>query len=107
VGDHYPPAQQLGQPREHRLRRRRGVDHRLRDPGEALDRAAEPLARGHQRLVAIVQLPAADQHRPHLGQLARLARAAVGLRVDGNELHRAQRRVLHPTRDSARIGRGG
>jgi hypothetical protein len=106
VRDHHAPAQQVADLGQHVLRRRRVVEHRLRDAGKALDRAAEALARGDERLVAIVQLPAPDEHGAHFGQLARLAGATVRLGVDGDELHRGQLRVLHPTRDSARIGRG-
>jgi hypothetical protein len=48
-----------------------------------------------------VQLAAADQHRADLGELAALAREAVGLRVDGEELGLGERGV-----EQARAGRG-
>ena len=40
-----------------------------------------------------MQLAAADEHRPDLGQLAALLRLAVGLGVDGEELGGQQRGV--------------
>ena len=58
----------------------------LRDAGEALDPARQRPRHAHQRLEALVQLAAADQHGADLGQLAVLAGSAVGLHVDGEEL---------------------
>ena len=52
-------------------------------------------ARVHEGLPPVVQLAAADQHRAHLGQLAGLAGLPVRLRVDDEELRRAQRRGEH------------
>ena len=81
---------ELGQ---HRLRRRRAVDHRLRDPGEALDPARERRRDADERGPAVVQLAAADEHGADLGQLAALAREPVRLGVDGEELGRRERCV--------------
>ena len=91
VGDEDAAAQLLGQLRQHLLGRRRLVDHRLRDPGEALDAAPERLGDADERAPAVVQLAAADQHGADLGQLAALLRLAVGLRVDGEELRAGER----------------
>ena len=64
----------------------RGVDHRLRDAGEALDAARQRAFRPHQRVECVVQLAAAHQHGADLGQLAEVAGEPVGLGVDGEEL---------------------
>ena len=89
------------------LERRRAVDHRLRDAGEALDPAPQRHARAHQRRPAVVQLAAADQHRADLGQLARVAAEAVGLGVDDEELGGRDRLLeqVQATRDTPRAGR--
>ncbi len=84
------PAHRGGQLGQRRLGGRRLVDHRLGDPGEALDAAREGCAHGHERLPAIVQLAAADQHGADLRELAGVAGQAVGLGVDGEELGGAQ-----------------
>ena len=42
--------------------------------------------RAHERGPAVVQLATADQHRAHLGHLARIAAEAVGLGVDDEKL---------------------
>jgi hypothetical protein len=86
MGDQHAPlhhARELGQ---RVVRARRLVDHRLRDPGEALDPARERRRRCDERLPAVVQLAAPHEHRADLGQLAALAAQAVGLRVDDEEL---------------------
>ena len=93
VRDEQTTAQLLGERRQHVGRRRRLVDHLLRDPGEALDAAAERLRHADQRAPALVQLAAADQHGADLGQLAALLRLPVGLRVDGEELGLGDRGV--------------
>ncbi len=90
VRHQHATAQQLGQLGQARLRRRRLVDHRLRDPGEALDLARERALDAHERLPALVQLAAADQDGGGLGQLAGLAAEPVGLGVDDEELGAAQ-----------------
>ena len=82
--------------RQRRLGGRRLVDHRLRDPGEALDALRQRAARLDERLPALVQLAAADEHGADLGQLARVAGQPVGLRVDDEELGGAQRRSRCP-----------
>jgi hypothetical protein len=74
--------EQFRQPRQHVRDPGRGVHHRLGDPGEALDAAREGLLGADKRLEGAVQLPTSHEHRPHLGQLAHVARAAVGLDVD-------------------------
>ena len=71
-------------------RGRRLVDHRLGDPGEALDPARERRADRQQRLPAVVQLAPADEHRAHLGHLARVAAEPVRLGVDDEELRGVQ-----------------
>ena len=65
---------------------RRLVDHRLRDPGEALDAARQRRAHADERLPAVVQLAAADEHGADLGQLAGVAGQPVRLGVDDEEL---------------------
>ena len=90
VRDEHPPAHLRRQLGQHALRRRRGVDHRLRDAGEALDAARQRLRDADQRAPALVQLAAADQHRADLGQLAEVLAEAVGLGVDGEELRGEQ-----------------
>jgi hypothetical protein len=86
VGDHHAPLQQFAQLLEHLARRRRGVHHRLRDAGEALDPARERPFRPHHRVECLVQLASTHQHGADLGQLAEVAGQAVGLGVDGEEL---------------------
>ena len=86
VGDEHASFELLGEVGQDRVGRRRGVDHRLRDLREALDRARQRRAAVDERLPAIVQLAAADEHGADLGQLARRARLAVGLGVDDEEL---------------------
>ena len=95
VGDEHAPAQLRGEPRQHVLGRRRRVDHRLRDAGEALDVAPERLRDADQRRPLLVQLSAADQHRADLGQLAALAAEPVGLGVEGDELGGGEGQVEH------------
>ena len=73
--DEHPALELLGEVGQHELDRRRLVDHRLRDPGEALDHATERRADADERLPAVVQLAAADEHRAELGELALVARA--------------------------------
>ena len=80
-------AGQLGQ---HALRRRRRVDHRLRDPGEALDAARQRRAR---RRPASPSARAARRRRraPRRPRSARTVLAEpVGLGVDGEELRGEQ-----------------
>ena len=93
VGDEHAPLQLLGELGQHHTRRRRGVDHRLRDAGEALDAAAQRLLDADERAPALVELAAADQHGADLGQLAGLAREPVGLRVDREELRGEQGKI--------------
>ena len=93
VGDEDPALHLLGELGQDMLGRRRLVDHRLGDPGEALDAAAERLGDADQRAPAVVQLAAADQHGAHLGQLAALLRLPVGLGVDGEELSAGEQAV--------------
>ena len=90
VRDEHPPAHLRRQLGQHALGRRRGVDHRLRDAGEALDAARERLRDADERAPAVVQLAAADQHRADLGQLAEVLAEPVGLGVDGEELRGEQ-----------------
>ena len=71
---------------QHEVCRRCLVHHGLRDPCEALDAATQRRAHADERLVALVQLAAADQDRADLGQLAGVARLAVRLGVDDEEL---------------------
>jgi len=91
VGDEHPVARQLRELLEHLVGRRGGVHHGLTDPGEALDAARQRLLDPHERLKAVVQLAAAHEHGADLGDLAQIARAAVGLHVDGEELGGGQR----------------
>ena len=89
VGDEHARgrrADQLGEVGQDRVGGRRRVDHLLGDLREALDRARQRRGAADERLPAVVQLAAADEHRADLGQLAGLARAAVGLGVDDEEL---------------------
>ena len=95
----HPALELLGEVGEHELDRGRLVDHRLRDPGEALDHAAERGADADERLPPVVQLAPADQDRAELGELALVAGLAVRLHVDDEELRRRQRlgeHVAHP-----------
>jgi len=86
VRDEDPVAQLLGEIREDGVGGRRRVDHLLRDPREALDRPRQRRGAVDERLPAIVQLAPADEDGADLGQLARIPRLAVGLRVDDEEL---------------------
>jgi hypothetical protein len=106
VGDEHAPAQLHGEVGQHGLGRRRLVDHRLCDPGEALDPARERRAHAQQRLPAVVQLAAADEHGADLGQLARVARQPVGLGVDDEELRAVQGRgEIHRRWSTRQAGR--
>ena len=80
------PVEQLGQLLEHLARGGRGVDHGLRDAGEALDPARQRPFRPHQRVECVVKLAAAHEYGPHLGQFAEVAGEPVGFGVDGQEL---------------------
>jgi len=62
-------------------------------PGEALDPAPQRRAHADQRLVAVVQLAAADEHRADLRQLAGVPRQPVGLGVDDEELRMGERLI--------------
>ena len=84
--DEHAAVELVGEVGQDGVRRRRRVDHLLRDLREALDRARQRRGAVDERLPAVVQLAAADEHRADLGQLARLPGAAVGLRVDDEEL---------------------
>jgi hypothetical protein len=64
VADEDAAAQLLGEVGQDELGRRRLVDHRLRDAGEALDAARQRRADADERLPAVVQLAAADEHAP-------------------------------------------
>ena len=86
VGDHHPPLEQVGQLAEHLVRRRRSVHHALCNAGEALDAARERPLDPDERVVGLVQLPAAHEHRPDLGHLAEVAAVAVRLGVERHEL---------------------
>ena len=107
VGDEGAPGQTAGQLRQDAAGRRRLGDHLLRDPGQALDAARERSLHAHERLESLVQLPAADQHGAHLGQLAVLAGGAVGLDVDGEELGRGQRQIARFHTEPVRPGSDG
>ena len=99
VGHQHAPAQLRGQLGQLRLGRRRLVDHRLGDAGEALDPARERRAHGQQRLPALVQLAPADEHGADLGQLAGVARQPVRLGVDDEELRGGDGLIeIHPDR---------
>ena len=105
VGDEHARgrrADQLGEVGQDGVGGGRLVDHPLRDAREALDRARQRRDAADERLPAIVQLAAADEHRADLGQLAGVAGLAVGLRVDDEELGRRERlsEQLHPTQAS-------
>ena len=93
VRDEHAPAHLLRELGQHALRRRRGVDHRLRDPGEALDAARQRLRHADERAPALVQLATADEHGADLGQLAGVAREPVRLRVDREELRGEQGKI--------------
>ncbi|MFN8202086.1 MAG: hypothetical protein U0S48_05950 [Solirubrobacteraceae bacterium] len=92
VGDEHAPVQRGDEIGEDDLGLRRLVDHRLRDAGEPLDPARQRRADRAQRGEAVVQLTAAHEDRPDLGDLAGIAAQAVGLGVDGQELGGAQRK---------------
>ncbi len=91
VRDQDAAAQEPRQLGQDGLGRRRRVDHRLRDPREALDAARQRRGDADQRGPAVVQLSPADEHRADLRQLAALAREPVRLRVDGDELGGGER----------------
>jgi hypothetical protein len=106
VGDEHARGRRPDQHREvgqYGVGRRSLVDHPLGDAREALDRARERRAAADERLPAVVQLAAADEHRADLRQLAGLARLAVGLRVDDEELGGRKRLLeqLHPAHPPA------
>jgi hypothetical protein len=52
-------------------------------------------AQADERLEAVVQLAASHEHRAHLGQLALLAAAPVGLGVDDEELRGGDGAIEH------------
>jgi hypothetical protein len=101
VADEDAAAQLLGEVGQDELGRRRLVDHRLRDAGEALDAARQRRADADERLPAVVQLAAADEHGADLGQLARVAGLPVRLRVDDEELRVCERCVQQIHADRA------
>ena len=103
VGDEHAALEQVGQIGQRRLGGRRLVDHRLGDPRVVLDPARQRPLHAHQRLPALVQLAAADQHRPDLGQLAGVAGEPVGLGVDDEELRACQRSVRIHSQVYARV----
>ena len=86
VGDQHAPLEQVGDLGQHLLGRRRSVHHALCNAGEALDAARERPLDLHERVVGLVELPTADQHRADLGHLAEVAAVAVRLGVEGDEL---------------------
>ena len=102
VGHQHPPAQHRRQLGQHVLGRGRRVDHRLRDPREALDAAPERVRHADERVELVVQLAAADQHRADLGQLAAIAGEPVGLGVEREELGRCERLFEHGPRSMSR-----
>ena len=85
MGYEHASGQQITELLEHLAGRRCGLQHGLGDAREALDAARERAFRPHQRVECVVQLPAAHEHGPHLGQLAEVAGEPVGLRVDREE----------------------
>ena len=94
VGDEHARrwgSDQIGEVGQDRVRGRRGIDHLLRDLREALDRPRQRHGRADERLPAVVQLAAADEHRPDLRELAGVTGLAVRLRVDDEELGRRKR----------------
>ena len=93
MGDEHTPPEQLGQLRQDLLGRRRGVDHPLRDPREALNAPRERPFRPDKRVECVVELASTHEHRADLGQLAEVAREPVRLGVDGEELRTRQRLV--------------
>ncbi len=95
VGDEHPSRETGGELREDDVAGRRAVHHRLRDAGEPLDPPTEGGVGADEGRPALVQLAAAGEHGGHLGELAALAAAAVGLGVDDEELRLAQRGVQH------------
>ncbi len=95
VGDQHPILQPLLEQRHDRVERRGAVDHRLGDPGEALDPPPQRHVRAHQRCPPLMQLTTADQHRTDLGQLASVAGKTVGLGVDDEELGAGDRLLQH------------
>ncbi len=106
VRDQDAPAQELAELGEARLGGRRVVHHRLGDPGEPLDALRQRPARRDERLPAVVELAAADEDGPHLGELAGLSGEAVRLGVDDEELGGAQRcGGVHPPRSTKAPGR--
>ncbi len=107
VGDHHAATQLALELRQHRVGFRGAVDHRLRDPGEALDPAPQRRDRPHQRVPAVVELAAADEHGADLGDLAGVAAEPVRLGVDDEELSRRERFVeqVQEPRDTPASGR--
>jgi len=61
----------------------------------------------HQRLEAVVQLAAADQHGTDLCQLAVLAGSAIGLDVDGEELGGGEGKLGESHTEPVRPGSDG
>jgi hypothetical protein len=86
MGHQYPSGQHVAHLLEDLTRLRCRLEHRLGDSREALDPAREGAFRPHQRVECVVQLPAAHEHGPHLGQLAEVAGEPVRLGVDREEL---------------------
>jgi hypothetical protein len=95
VGDQDAAAQEPRHLREHLLGGGRGVDHRLRDAREPLDAAPERVGDADQRVPLVVQLSAAHEHGPDLGQFAALARQPVGLGIQRDELGGGERLFEH------------
>jgi hypothetical protein len=107
VGDQHPSLHARGELGQDGGRLGRRVDHRLRDPGEALDAAPQRKLRANHRLPRLVQLAPADEHTADLGELALVAPEPVGLGVDGEELGGRERLVaqIHGEHLSALGGR--
>jgi hypothetical protein len=86
VGDQHAAVEQVRDLGQHLVGWRRSVHHALCNAGEALDAARQRPLDLHERVVGLVQLPAADEDRADLGHLAEVAAVTVRLRVEGDEL---------------------
>ena len=91
VRHQHPAFEELLQRRQDGLEAGGIREHLLRDPGEPLNSPAERPVASHERGPAIVELATADQHRAHLGHLARIPAEAVGLGVHDKKLRTRDR----------------
>ena len=86
VREQHAALEQVGDLGQHLVGRRRSVHHALCNAGEALDAARQRALDLDERVVRLVELPAADEHGADLGHLAEVAAVAVRLGVERHEL---------------------